>query len=90
MVVNTDALTGQNRFLFHFIYLSQSNCGGWRGEEGTEEKGYVEDEGKCGEEGCMAVVKGTKKMENRNGEKQERIAHEWRNKRAKMRGAERR
>ncbi len=50
----------------------------------------MEDEGKSWREGCMAVRKRTKKIENRNGEKQEGITDERRNKRAKMRGAERR
>lgn len=51
LVVNTDALTSQNRFLFHFIYPSLSECGGRRGEEKTEErdickmKGSVERSG---------------------------------------------
>lgn len=47
LVVNTDALTSQNSFLFHFIYPGLSDYGGGRREE---RKG--EDEGDGGSTGA--------------------------------------
>lgn len=39
LVVNTDALSSQNRLLFHFFHPSQFNCGRGRGRVQTKKKG---------------------------------------------------
>lgn len=81
MVVNTDALTSQNRFHFHFVYSSLPNCGGARAGKmkGSEERMGIDIE----------IGTGGNRKENWK-ETSKRIADERDNKRAKMRGTKRR